>query len=95
MVGFCRAHSFLPVCRHQVSLSEGAVQWPGLLCPSVGLAVAYIAVISLQQKGGPCTQHILKKYNYCRTWPSFSSHLPEASSKGTTQTLREADFNHS
>lgn len=66
MVGFYRAHSFLPGCRHQLSLQGGAVQWSGLLCPSVGLAISYIAGRPLQQKGGPCTKYILKKYNYCR-----------------------------
>lgn len=56
MVGIYRAHSLLPV-----SLREGAVQWSGLLCPSVGLAISYSAGGSLPQKGGPSTEHILEK----------------------------------
>lgn len=82
-VGFYRGHSFLPECRHQVSLWGGAVQWSGLLCPSVDLDTSYTPGRSLQQKGGPCSQYILKKYNCCRASASFSSNLAEASSKVT------------
>lgn len=88
MIGFYRAHSFLPVSDTWFLGKEGAGQWSSGSAPQCGVE----AWLPHTQLGHLCSKnedpvHKIFFKNYCGAKSSFSSHLPESTSKVNTLIL--------